>query len=95
MRDPSVTATDAKQYFAGDQAAAVKKIEARNPYGAAVTYARAGDRDNALRWLTKAKETRNLSFPLSGIDPKLAVLRGDARYVELLAGAGLQPVRGR
>jgi TolB-like protein/DNA-binding winged helix-turn-helix (wHTH) protein/Tfp pilus assembly protein PilF len=95
MRDPSVTATDAKQYFAGDQAASVKKIEARNPYGAAVTYARAGDRDNALRWLTKAKETRNLSFPLSGIDPKLAVLRGDARYVELLAGAGLQPVKLR
>lgn len=91
-RDKSITATDARAFFAARHRAEVRKIEERNPYGAAVTYARVGDRENALRWLRKAKESRNLSFPLSGIDPKLAVLHGDARYVALLAEAGLQPI---
>jgi TolB-like protein/DNA-binding winged helix-turn-helix (wHTH) protein len=85
----------AKEFFAAQHRSDVKKIESRNPYGAAVTYARVGDRENALRWLAKAKDARNLSFPLAGIDPKLAVLHGDARYVELLADAGLQPVSRR
>ncbi|HEY0157758.1 MAG TPA: winged helix-turn-helix domain-containing protein [Thermoanaerobaculia bacterium] len=92
-RDPSITATDARKFFAARHAADVAKVNPQNPYGAAVTFARAGDRENALRWLRKAKESRNLSFPLAGIDPKLAPLHGDPRYVELLAGAGLQPVR--
>jgi DNA-binding winged helix-turn-helix (wHTH) protein/Tfp pilus assembly protein PilF len=94
-RDPSVIATDARKFFEADHAAAVSRIEARNPYGAAVAYARAGDRENALLWLGKAKETRNLSFPLAGLDPKLAILHGDARYVELLAGSGLKQLTPR
>ena len=92
-RDRSVTATDARKFFAERHAAEAVKVDPRNPYGAAVTFARAGNRENALLWLRKAKETRNLSFPLSGIDPKLAMLHGDARYVELLADAGLEPVK--
>jgi len=95
LRDPSVTATDARKFFEADRIAAVSRIEARNPYGAAVACALAGDRENALLWLKKAKETRNLSFPLAGLDPKLAILHGDARYVELLAGSGLRPVTPR
>jgi Tfp pilus assembly protein PilF len=94
-RDPSVVATDARKFFVADRAAAVSRIEARNPYGAAVACALAGDRENALLWLRKAKEARNLSFPLAGLDPKLAILHGDARYVELLAGSGLRPVTPR
>jgi DNA-binding winged helix-turn-helix (wHTH) protein/Tfp pilus assembly protein PilF len=93
--DPGVTATDARTFFAAEQAAAISRIQPRNPYGAAVAYARAGDRENALLWLRKAKEARNLSFPLAGLDPKLALLHGDPRYVELLAGAGLQAVTPR
>lgn len=92
LRDPSVTATEARKFFDADRIAAVSRIEARNPYGAAVACALAGDREKALFWLRKAKETRNLSFPLAGLDPKLAILHGDARYVELLAGSGLRPV---
>ncbi len=95
QRDPSVVATDARKFFEADRAAAVSRIEPRNPYGAAVAYALAGDRENALLWLTRAKETRNLSFPLAGLDPKLAILHGDARYVELLADSGLRPLTPR
>jgi DNA-binding winged helix-turn-helix (wHTH) protein len=94
-RDPSVVATDARNFFEADHVAAVSRIEPRNPYGAAVTYALAGDRENALLWLRRAKEARNLSFPLAGLDPKLAILHGDARYVELLAGSGLRPITPR
>ncbi|HYK02528.1 MAG TPA: winged helix-turn-helix domain-containing protein [Thermoanaerobaculia bacterium] len=95
LRDPTVVGTDARKFFEADRATAVSRIEARNPYGAAVACALAGDREKALIWLRKAKETRNLSFPLAGLDPKLAILHGDARYVELLAGAGLRPLTPR
>jgi DNA-binding winged helix-turn-helix (wHTH) protein/Tfp pilus assembly protein PilF len=61
----------------------------RDPYAAAVSAALHGDRENALRWLTKARDTRNISFPLAGVDPKLDALNGDPRLAELLASAGL------
>lgn len=61
----------------------------RDPYTAAVNAALRGDRETALAHLTQAKETRNLSFPLAGVDPKLDALNGDPRFVELLASAGL------
>jgi TolB-like protein/DNA-binding winged helix-turn-helix (wHTH) protein/Tfp pilus assembly protein PilF len=61
----------------------------RDPYAVAVHAASTGDRESALTWLTKARETRNLSFPLAGVDPKLDALNGDPRFVELLASAGL------
>ena len=61
----------------------------RDPYGMAVYCALNGDRENALLWLTKARDTRNLSFPLAGVDPKLDALDGDPRFAELLASARL------
>ncbi|HEV7240882.1 MAG TPA: winged helix-turn-helix domain-containing protein [Thermoanaerobaculia bacterium] len=63
--------------------------ESRDPYSTAVSYALNGDRENALVWLTKARDSRNLSFPLAGVDPKLDALNGDPRFVELLASARL------
>jgi TolB-like protein/DNA-binding winged helix-turn-helix (wHTH) protein len=65
------------------------KVNPRDPYGTAVSFALAGDRENALRWLTTAKEQRNLSFPLAGVDPKLDALNADPRFAELLGSAGL------
>jgi hypothetical protein len=65
------------------------KVNPRDPYGTAVSFALAGDRENALRWLTTAKEQRNLSFPLAGVDPKLDALDDDPRFAELLGSAGL------
>jgi TolB-like protein/DNA-binding winged helix-turn-helix (wHTH) protein/Tfp pilus assembly protein PilF len=61
----------------------------RDPYAMAVSFALSGDRENALLWLTRARDTRNLSFPLAGVDPKLDALNGEPRFVELLASAGL------
>ncbi len=61
----------------------------RDPYAMAVYAALTNDREGALSWLTKARDTRNLSFPLAGVDPKLDALNGDPRFVELLASAGL------
>jgi DNA-binding winged helix-turn-helix (wHTH) protein/tetratricopeptide (TPR) repeat protein len=60
-----------------------------DPYSNAVNFALAGDKETALSWLGKAKETRNTSFPLAGVDPKLDALNGDPRFDELLRGAGL------
>jgi DNA-binding winged helix-turn-helix (wHTH) protein/Flp pilus assembly protein TadD len=62
---------------------------ARDPYAAAVYAALLGDREAALAQLTKARDTRNISFPLAGVDPKLDELNGDPRFEELLASAGL------
>jgi TolB-like protein/DNA-binding winged helix-turn-helix (wHTH) protein len=60
-----------------------------DPYSNAVNFALAGDRETALSWLVKAKEARNTSFPLAGVDPKLDALNGDPRFDELLRSAGL------
>jgi len=82
----------ARAFFASDRARAGREIEARNPYGSAVQLALAGDREAAIQWLLKAREHRDLSFPLAGVDPKLAVLHGDKRFVEMVRGIGLQIV---
>lgn len=64
----------------------------RDPYDAAVAYLRVNDRDRALASLRIARDKRSGSFPLAGVDPKLAALHGDARFVEMLESVGLAPV---
>jgi tetratricopeptide (TPR) repeat protein len=61
----------------------------KDSYSNAVNFALNGDRENAIAWLAKAKEQRNVSFPLAGVDPKLDALNGDPRFEALLRGAGL------
>jgi TolB-like protein/DNA-binding winged helix-turn-helix (wHTH) protein/Flp pilus assembly protein TadD len=82
----------AKAFFASDRIRATRAIEARNPYGSAVQLALAGDKEAAITWLIKARAHRDLSFPLAGVDPKLALLHGDPRFVEMVRGIGLQVV---
>jgi TolB-like protein/DNA-binding winged helix-turn-helix (wHTH) protein len=65
----------------------------RDPYGAAVAYLRLNYADRAIALLAKARDTRSGSFPLAGVDPKLAALHGDARFVRLLESVGLEAVR--
>jgi len=64
----------------------------RDPYGAAVAYMRVNDRQRAMASLEKARDRRNGAFPLAGVDPKLAALHGDARFVKMLESVGLEPV---
>jgi Tfp pilus assembly protein PilF len=61
-----------------------------DPYNRAVEFALAGNREGALQWLATAKESRNLSFPLAGVDPKLDILHGDPRFTGMLADVGLR-----
>lgn len=89
--EPELTARDARQFYEARRVNAAKAIDAEDPYDTAVNFAQAGDRENALVWLRKAKEARHLSFVLAGVDPKLESLHGDRRYVELLRSVGIQP----
>jgi DNA-binding winged helix-turn-helix (wHTH) protein len=66
-----------------------RMTKSRDPYALAVNAALNGDRASALEWLGKARDTRNISFVLAGVDPKLDALNGDPRFAELLASAGL------
>ncbi len=67
--------------------------DGRDSYANAVRHLRLGDRDGAMAWLSRAKEERNTSVPLSGVDPKLEPLHGDARFTDLLSSMGLTAVR--
>ena len=80
----------AETYAAGKRPAPPATIDEDNPYDAAVAYALRGDRENAMKWLAKAKAQRNLSFPLAGVDPKLDSLNGDPRFDEMLRSVGLR-----
>ena len=66
-----------------------RPITSTDSYAMAARFAMAGDRDAAIRSLEQAKKERNTSFALAGVDPKLASLHGDPRYVEMLAEVGL------
>jgi TolB-like protein/DNA-binding winged helix-turn-helix (wHTH) protein/Tfp pilus assembly protein PilF len=90
--EPELASRDARKFYQERRANAAKTIDADDPYETAVNFAQAGDRENALVWLRKAKDARDLSFVLAGIDPKLEPLHGDSRFVELLRSAGLEPV---
>ena len=90
-----VVADDARKFFENERLQAVARLATRDPYNAAVTHAMAGNRDEAIKWLRIARDRRNLSFPLAGVDPKLESLHDDARYLDLLRSVGLEPVRPR
>ena len=64
----------------------------KDPYSAAVEFLRTNDRDRALAALAKARDLRSGSFPLAGVDPKLAALHQDARFVEILQSVGLKAI---
>jgi len=53
-------------------------------YALAFAYAGVGDRDLAIRWLTRAFDERNPQLPQLANDPFLDNLRADPRFQELL-----------
>jgi TolB-like protein/tetratricopeptide (TPR) repeat protein len=57
----------------------------------AVAYAGLGQRDQAIQWLERAYEERDSHAPFLHVDPRLASLREDPRFLALLKHAGLEP----
>jgi tetratricopeptide (TPR) repeat protein len=49
----------------------------------ALAYLHLGDRENALKWLSKAEATGTHSFNLIDADPRFSELRRDPRFEEL------------
>jgi len=91
--DPTLTARDPLSFYESLRKENAKSIDPSDPYGTAVRLAYARDPDGAMEWLRKAKEQRQVSFVLAGVDPKLAPLLGDKRFIELLHSVGLEPIR--
>jgi eukaryotic-like serine/threonine-protein kinase len=54
------------------------------PWQIATLYTRAGDRREALDWLEKAYEIRDLNMPYISIDPIFEFLRSEPRFRDLL-----------
>lgn len=61
-----------------------------SPYWIAVIYACLGEKDNALKWLTKACEERSSALVWLKVEPKLDPLHSDPRFSELLRIIKLQ-----
>jgi DNA-binding winged helix-turn-helix (wHTH) protein/Tfp pilus assembly protein PilF len=90
--EPELAVRDARAFYEKRRLDAARTLEPDDPYQNATKLAQAGDRENAVMWLRKAKEQRPLSFVLAGVDPKLEPLHGDRGYLELLRSVGLKPV---
>ena len=56
------------------------------PFDVVWAYSQAGDRDRTLTWLVKAVDARDPNISAMVTDPQFDSLRGDARFLELLAG---------
>ena len=66
------------------QAAAAKPADPQAAYAAARVYARLGDQDNAFSWLAKALDLGYDRLEYLKVDPSLAALRKDPRFIQLL-----------
>ncbi|MHB1044771.1 MAG: protein kinase domain-containing protein [Thermoanaerobaculia bacterium] len=69
-----------------------KSADATSAFGLAWVYAAKGDRDEALRWLEVARQKHHMWTPWVGLNPELASLRGDPRFVAILAKIGVPDV---
>ena len=81
---------------AGDRNAARKLIDDRRdaiaatqPFTIASLYASAGDTDQALTWLQRAFQLRQVDIVSAAVDPAFSALRGDARFRAIVGRIGL------
>jgi TolB-like protein/Flp pilus assembly protein TadD len=58
-------------------------------YLVAICYVGLGKKDEALSWLARAYEERSAENPFVNVDPRLAVLRVDPRFWQILRKLGL------
>ena len=66
------------------QGAEAKPQDPQAAYNAARVYARLGDADQALTWLVKALDLGYDRFDYMSLDPSLANLKKDPRFLKLL-----------
>jgi len=66
------------------QAAAAKPADPQAAYAAARVYSRLGDQDAAFSWLAKALDLGYDRLEYVKVDPSLAGLRKDPRFIQLL-----------
>jgi hypothetical protein len=55
-----------------------------DPYEMAIPYAGLGDKDQAMKWLTKAYEERSTEMPQVKVEPFFDNLRSDPRFQDLV-----------
>jgi TolB-like protein len=72
-------------------AAFIDKHAQDQPYAIAVALAYRGDADRAFDWLDKAVAAHDASLPYVPVDPFLAKLHGDARWLPFLHQIGRAP----
>ena len=58
-------------------------------YMVAICYMGLGKKDEALGWLTRASEERSAEAPFANVDPRLAALRVEPRFRQILHKLGL------
>ncbi len=60
-----------------------------HPFEIAIAYELLGDRERALVWLAKSEAARSTNFNFVLVDPRLANIQSDQRFIELVKKAGL------
>jgi eukaryotic-like serine/threonine-protein kinase len=60
-----------------------------HPFEIAIAYELLGDRERALVWLAKSEAARSTNFNFVLVDPRLANIQADQRFIELVKKAGL------
>ena len=61
-----------------------------SPFFFALVYAGLNDKEKALEWLQKAYEEKSGSVRYLKMEPRLANLRSDPRYISLMKKIGLE-----
>jgi len=79
-------ATEARDVL--DTFQAVSKVKYVPPYASALVHAGLGERDQALAWLERAYEARDVHLIFLTVDPKWDPLRSEPRFQALLARCG-------
>ena len=60
-----------------------------SPYDIVLDLVQIGELDDALRWLERSVAERETDVPSLHVDPRIDALRDDPRFVELVAGVGI------
>ncbi len=84
MKNKTVTQEKKDQVSSAVQGAEAKPKDPQAAYNAARVYARLGDADQALAWLNKALDLGYDQFDYLSLDPSLANLKKDPRFLKLL-----------